>query len=87
MQWILYKLKTAGLLLDAPLRAVDWKPVSYISSTKAILHRCLREKGLHIEAGKLERLPDTFAAWRASLAAPDAIPEVSEVREREEECV
>ncbi len=45
--------------LDAPLNARDWKAVSFIRSTKAILLRCIQEKGVeltHTARLELERL-------------------------------
>ena len=55
-QWILYR---AG------------QPVSYIRSTKAVLVRCIREKGIELSAeGKaaLDALADDFDAWKADPA-------------------
>lgn len=52
-----------------PLDRNDWKAVSFISSTKAILLRCIREKGLHLSPEarfELAGYPSTFAAWKAS---------------------
>jgi hypothetical protein len=52
-QWILYR---AG------------QPVSYVRSTKAVLVRCIREKGIELSAeGKaaLDALADDFNAWKA----------------------
>ena len=55
-QWILYR---AG------------QPVSYVRSTKAVLVRCIREKGIELSAeGKaaLDALADDFNAWQADPA-------------------
>ena len=55
-QWILYR---AG------------QPVSYVRSTKAVLVRCIREKGIELSAeGKaaLDALADDFDAWKADPA-------------------
>ena len=55
-QWILYR---AG------------QPVSYVRSTKAVLVRCIREKGIKLSAeGKaaLDALADDFNAWKADPA-------------------
>jgi hypothetical protein len=52
-QWILYR---AG------------QPVSYVRSTKAVLVRCIREKGIELSAeGKaaLDALADDVNAWKA----------------------
>jgi hypothetical protein len=43
-------------------------PISFISSTKIILHRCIREAGCQPTVDALATMdgwPDTFAAWRA----------------------
>ena len=75
--------------LDAPLLARDWKSISFVRSTKAILVRCIREKGIELSAeGRitLDRLADSFDAWRADPAqegtpiAPEAL-KPSTVRE------
>jgi len=55
----------------APLSRRDWNPVSYVRSTKAILVRCVREKGIELSADgrvALDRLPDSFDVWRADPA-------------------
>ena len=52
-QWILYRVG---------------QPVSYVRSTKAVLVRCIREKGIELSAeGKaaLDALADDFNAWKA----------------------
>ena len=69
LQWILYKAVRNDIPLDDELRARDWRAVSYISSTKTILLRCIREKSLSMTregARALKHYPDTFAAWKAS---------------------
>jgi hypothetical protein len=47
----------------------SWDPVSFVRSTKFILARCMREKG--VEPGTavilLQGLPDTFDEWKALL--------------------
>lgn len=43
LQWILYK-RVLPVPMGAPLRNNDWRPISFISSTKAILMRCIRER-------------------------------------------
>jgi hypothetical protein len=42
-----------------------WKPVSFVRSTKDILARCMREKGVDetTAAVLLAGLPDTFDRW------------------------
>jgi hypothetical protein len=52
-QWILYR---AG------------QPVSYVRSTKAVLVRCIREKGIELSAegrAALDALADDFNTWKA----------------------
>ena len=48
-------------------RGDTWDPVSFVRSTKDILARCMREKG--VEPGTadllLAGLPDTFDQWEA----------------------
>ena len=60
LQWILQRRKSA--------KTGGWLSVSFVSSTKEILERCMREKGVPPEAAKvvLSRLPDTFKQWRES---------------------
>jgi hypothetical protein len=44
-----------------------WDAILFISSTKAVLARCMRESGIS-EAdaqGLLAQLPDTFREWRS----------------------
>ena len=66
-QWILYRGNS---------------PVSFVRSTKAILVRCIREKGIELSAeglAGLDALADGFAAWKADPArkgapiAPEAL--------------
>lgn len=47
---------------------VYWRPVSFVRSTKDILARCMREKGVtaNVASSLLSGLPDTFDQWRAS---------------------
>ena len=67
LQWILYRRKGR----DA------WRGVSFVSSTRDILARCMREKGTDAAtaAQLLAGLPETFNEWRASQDTQDA-PEV-----------
>jgi hypothetical protein len=50
-----------------------WYPVSFISSTKDILARCMREKGVPAEDATraLACLPDSFREWAAGAYGPD----------------
>jgi hypothetical protein len=60
LQWIVYKSRCKDApSFNAPLKARDWFPVSFISSTKDILLRVLREKGcsLLIEAQEALAVP------------------------------
>jgi hypothetical protein len=57
-----------------------WSGVLFVSSTKAILARCMREKGVPAEDAEpvLAGLPETFQEWsRASwetVSAPPLVP-------------
>jgi hypothetical protein len=46
-------------------RGATWDPVSFVHSSRDVLARCMREKG--VEPGTavilLEGLPDTFDEW------------------------
>ena len=44
----------------------EWQPVSFVSSTRDILARCMREKGVPPEAADaaLKQLPPSFAEWQ-----------------------
>jgi hypothetical protein len=57
LQWILLRTRVTG-----------WRPVAFVSSTKQILARCMREKGVPAEDAKrlLDALPDTFKEWVGS---------------------
>ena len=57
LQWILRRRRAGG-----------WRDVSFVSSSKEILARCMREKGVPPEAAKrvLDCLPDTFRQWVSS---------------------
>jgi hypothetical protein len=60
MQWILQRRRSR--------HRGGWHGVSFVSSTKDILARCMREKGVPPEDAKrvLDSLPDTFKQWRQS---------------------
>lgn len=47
-----------------------WNPVSFVRSTRNILARCMREKGVEPCTADLllAGLPDTFDQWKASQA-------------------
>lgn len=43
-----------------------WHGVSFVRSSRDILTRCMREKGVELDTAVilLEGLPDTFEAWK-----------------------
>lgn len=57
LQWILYRREGS-----------KWRRVSFVRSTKAILLRCVKEKGLDVTPEGWELLaallPDTFDVWK-----------------------
>jgi hypothetical protein len=58
-----------------------WKPLSYVASSKAVLLRCLREKGAVVDAqgqAALDALPESFRQWRQEMAEPAFEAPVSE---------
>jgi hypothetical protein len=70
LQWILYRAQ-GQVPLDAPLSTRDWRGICFIRSAKAELIRCIREYGIELsDDGRiaLDRLADTFDAWRADPA-------------------
>jgi len=58
LQWILMRRHRRP-------RGDSWDPVSFVRSTKNILARCMREKGVDVgtAAELLAGLPDTFDQW------------------------
>ena len=74
LQWILYKSRAKAW---APsLGQKHWTPISFVSSTKEILLRCIRESGLDDDtaASALESLPSTFDAWKAAPSCQETAP-------------
>jgi hypothetical protein len=71
LQWILYRRRSEE---DG-----GWKGVSFVRSTRAVLARCMREKGCSDEdtAVLLAGLPETYDEWLKALnplpAAPSGI--------------
>jgi hypothetical protein len=66
LQWVLYRRIGDG-----------WRAMSFVSSTRDILERCMREKGCPDRAGLLAGLPPTFRQWRkATQTTPVALLEV-----------
>ena len=61
IQWMLMRRKGP----------TDWRSVSFVRSTRDILDRCMREKGVGDAAARflLEGLPDTFDQWKSTVAA------------------
>lgn len=63
------RITTDGLQWIINTKSGDrWKTRSFVSSTKSVLLRCLRELGRTPDkrgSATLEKLPDTFAAWAA----------------------
>lgn len=41
-----------------------WDPVSFVHSTRDVLARCMREKGIEPAAQLLSGLPETFDQWK-----------------------
>lgn len=64
LQWILCRLhKRCG-------RPDTWDAISFVSSTKNILLRCIREAGCIPDGtgpDALDTLPPTFGAWKAAV--------------------
>jgi hypothetical protein len=61
LQWILYKRHPRKGGPDS------WDGISFVRSTKALLLRCMREKGCFLDgtaATAVAALPDTFDAWK-----------------------
>jgi hypothetical protein len=65
-------------------RGDSWDPVSFVRSTRDVLARCMREKGLEpgTAAQLLSGLPDSFDEWKtaqpsyspAAAVAGDQVP-------------
>jgi hypothetical protein len=63
-QWILQKRQ--GLVEKGPRRGEEaWRGVSFVTSDRGVLARCMREKGVSVEAGAygLAALPGTFQTF------------------------
>jgi hypothetical protein len=77
LQWILYKANGLDHLADPPLEPKYWRAISFVSSAKDILLRCMREKGcipVSTAASVLESYPSTFDAWKAAVYASATAP-------------
>jgi hypothetical protein len=70
LQWILYRRRAR----QEGDKRVPWHAISFVASTKAVLERCMREKGVASVAAAelLAGLPPTFAEWKN--AQPRAVP-------------
>ena len=74
LQWIVQRRKT----LPRPSEVGDsaesrWRAVSFIGSTKRVLHRVLGEKGVVLTAeaqARLDVLPERFMAFLAEIDSP-----------------
>ena len=69
VQWVLYHLvHTDKPRAGSAWQGVQWKAVSYVRSTKRILARCIREKGIDLSQegqAALDALADDFDSWKA----------------------
>ena len=59
LQWILFRRRSQ--------RLGGWIGVSFIRSTRDILARCMRERGVDDDTARLllSGLPDTFDEWKS----------------------
>jgi hypothetical protein len=68
MQWMLMRRHRR------PAQTHTWDPLSFVRSTREVLARCMREKG--VEAGTaiilLSGLPETFDEWKRALPPAEA---------------
>jgi hypothetical protein len=73
LQWIVYRSRCkVPSPLDAPLkcgRGGEWEPVSFVRSTKEILHRCCGPVTCDGAQLALDGYPPTFDAWKAAQSA------------------
>jgi hypothetical protein len=80
LQWILYRRKYT-VPEGSPLLLRDWRPISFVRSTKEILLRCMREKGCkpsHEAQLAFEGMPPTFDAWKGLYAGQEKALEAAE---------
>jgi hypothetical protein len=66
LQWILMRRRMGS--------QQGWRPVSFVRSTRDILARCMREKGVDVDTADLllAGLPDSFDRWKDTQAAQSA---------------
>ena len=64
LQWILQRRRMGS--------QQGWRPVSFVRSSRDILARCMREKGVDVDTARLllSGLPDTFDQWKTTPASP-----------------
>jgi len=67
LQWILYRSRK---LVVPDLSPGNWSPIAFISSTRDILARCVRESGFGDDTAlsAVAGLASTFDAWKAAVA-------------------
>ena len=70
IQWMLMK-RTA----EKRSNREPWQAISFVRSTRYILARCMREKGVGDAAMRslLSGLPDTFDEWKRTAHATEAV--------------
>ena len=73
VQWMLMRRRSQ--------RLGGWKGVSFVRSTRDILARCMREKGVDEDTAVqlLSGLPDSFDQWKAAQARLDILAAGEEV--------
>jgi hypothetical protein len=67
LQWILYVPRREEPPISLEFK--EWLPVSFVRSSKEVLLRCIREKGINLTdtgLSGLKSLPDSFDAWKAA---------------------
>ena len=66
VQWILQRRRKGS--------QQGWRPVSFVRSTRDILVRCMREKGVGVDTAcfLLSELPDTFDQWKVRPRSSEA---------------
>lgn len=70
LQWIVLKARRHH-------GTIKWQPIAYVGSSRAVLMRVLRERGVIVEAralAALNGLPETFRIWRAGIVATRRAP-------------
>src|SRR6476660_2148249 len=77
VQWMLMRRR--------PNSYSGWKPISFVRSTKDILARCMREKGVGADqiAQLLSGLPDTYDQWKIAHVSQEAVADGPDERGQE----